>query len=33
VVGRSPWVELLAVLACWVPFGYAVVVAYFTRPT
>jgi len=33
VVEWGLWVELLAILACWVPFGYAVVVAYFTRPS
>lgn len=27
------WFELLAVTLCWIPFGYAVVVAYFTRPS
>lgn len=29
----GPWVETLALLFCWVPFGYAAVVAYFTRPS
>ncbi len=33
VVEWGPWVELLALLFCWVPFGYAAVVAYFTRPS
>jgi len=33
VVQWGLWVEVLAVLLCWVPFGYAAVVAYFTRPS
>jgi len=33
VVEWSLWLELFGVLACWIPFGYAVVVAYFTRPS
>lgn len=33
VTSWSLWVEALALLAAWVPFGFAVVVAYFARPT
>lgn len=33
VTDWSLWVEVLALLAAWVPFGFAVVVAYFARPT